>query len=97
MTDYEKKCLTCKHNYKTYGDTPRCNCMCENHDMYEPLTNYDRIKAMNVEEMAEFLAVPCECNVDPERDGYIECGNALCIARLIKWLESTIEEWSMGE
>ena len=43
MTEYEKKCLTCKHNYKAEGDTPRCNCMCENHDMYEPMSYCDKV------------------------------------------------------
>ena len=28
MTEYEKKCLTCKNNYKPSDYESRCNCMC---------------------------------------------------------------------
>lgn len=35
LTEYEEKCLFCKHNYKTLEDIPRCNCMCENHSDFE--------------------------------------------------------------
>ena len=55
------------------------------------MTNIERIRAMTSEELAKFIAVPCECEVDPEVDGYVECGNELCIKRLIKYLESEVE------
>ena len=55
-------------------------------------TNFERIKAMTVEELAAYLAIPCECEVDPEKDGYIECGNDLCVKRLIKWLNQPSKE-----
>lgn len=55
------------------------------------MTNFERIKGMSVEELAKFIAVPCECEVDPEVDGYIECENDLCIKRLIKYLESEVD------
>lgn len=50
-------------------------------------TNADRIRAMTDEKLAKFLTHPCECSVDPETDGYRECGNNLCIAYLLKWLK----------
>lgn len=35
LTEYEEKCLFCKHNYKPLNCVPRCNCMCENHSDFE--------------------------------------------------------------
>ena len=57
----------------------------------KPKTNADRIRAMTDEELARFLSAPCECSVDPETDGYRECGNPLCIAYLVKWLQQPAE------
>lgn len=56
------------------------------------MTNFERIKTMSVDEFARFIANPCECDVDPEVDGYVECGNELCIKRLIQYLESEVTE-----
>ena len=56
------------------------------------MTNYDRIKAMSVEEMAQLL---CNCS---------DCGNGRCYGNdlctqgdgacngLVKWLEQEVEE-----
>lgn len=57
----------------------------------EPQTNADRIRAMSDEELAAFLANPCQCDVDPERDGPRECGNDLCLQYLLKWLQQLYE------
>ena len=94
MTEYEKKCLTCKNNYKPSGCEPRCNCMCENHNMYEPISRYDRIVKMSVEEMAQFIndktygcmlrfGCPCDCG-----DNYQES----CVEKIKEWLESEVDE-----
>ena len=56
-----------------------------------PMTKADRIRAMSDEELAKLLSHPCECSVDPETDGYRECGNNLCIAYLLKWLKQPAE------
>ena len=55
-------------------------------------TNADKIRAMSNEELAKYLSNPCECTVDPERDGYRECGNDLCIKYLLEWLQQPAEE-----
>ena len=55
-------------------------------------TNADRIRAMSDEELAKYLSNPCNCAVDPERDGYRECGNDLCIKYLLEWLQQPAEE-----
>ena len=58
----------------------------------ELITNADKIRAMSDEELAEFLAEPCSCDVDPGCDGYRECGNDLCLKYLLKWLQQPAEE-----
>ena len=57
-----------------------------------PMTNSDRVRAMSDEELAAFLANPCQCDVDPERDGPRECGNDLCLKYLRDWLQQPTEE-----
>lgn len=55
-------------------------------------TNADRIRAMSDEELAKYLSNPCDCAVDPERDGFRECGNDLCVKYLLEWLQQPAEE-----
>ena len=57
-----------------------------------PMTNADRIRAMSDEELAKFIATPCQCEVSPKRDGFRECGNDLCLQYLLKWLQQPAEE-----
>ena len=56
------------------------------------LSNADRIRAKSDEELAKYLSNPCDCAVDPERDGYRECGNDLCVKYLLEWLQQPAEE-----
>lgn len=39
LTEYEKQCIFCKHNYKPLDCVPRCNCMCENHSDFKLTTD----------------------------------------------------------
>ena len=55
-------------------------------------TNADRIRKMSDEELAKFIATPCQCEVRPKRDGFRECGNDLCLQYLLKWLQQPAEE-----
>lgn len=55
-------------------------------------TNADKIRTMSDEELAKYLSNPCDCAVDPERDGYRECGNDLCVKYLLEWLQQPAEE-----
>lgn len=57
-----------------------------------PMTNADRIRDMSDEELAKFIATPCQCEVRPKRDGFRECGNDLCLQYLLKWLRQPAEE-----
>lgn len=68
------------------------------------MTNYERIKSMNVEEMAAELdilitefgsAVPCAaCAGEKDRTGNHCCADFSddCIQGVVKWLESEVEE-----
>ena len=84
-------CITCKadcHNAGTMARIIECS-------SYKPgriLTNADRIRAMSDEELAKYLSNPCDCAVDPERDGFRECGNDLCVKHLLEWLQQPAEE-----
>ena len=55
-------------------------------------TNADKIRAMSDKELAKYLSNPCDCAVDPERDGFRECGNDLCVKYLLDWLQQPAEE-----
>ena len=54
-------------------------------------TNADRIRSMTDEELAVLLSESCECSVDPNEDGYRECGNKFCIDYLLNWLQQPAE------
>lgn len=51
----EKNCSNCKHTNKVEDEFPCSVCIHNYIDKYEPITNYDRIKSMSVEEMAEWI------------------------------------------
>ena len=75
-------CITCKadcHNAGTMARIIECS-------SYKPgriLTNADRIRAMSDEKLAKYLSNPCDCEVDPERDGFgnVEtiCAWSICV------------------
>ena len=58
----------------------------------DPQTNADRIRAMSDDELAKFIANPCECSVNPTEDGYRECGNELCKKHLLEWLKQPADQ-----
>lgn len=57
----------------------------------QKLSNADCIRAMSDEELAELLANPCPCDVNPKCDGYRECGSDLCLKYLLEWLQKPKE------
>ena len=77
-----------------------CELHLDSYDIDEPrdcpdyirASNADRIRAMSDEELAKYLSNPCDCEVDPERDGFRECGNDLCVKYLLEWLQQPAEE-----
>lgn len=86
MADWKKtKCGTCVYQRKK----PICN-SCLRFQLYRPMTNAERIRAMDDEELAEFLArkSPCThfCN-------YIgkTCQGVSCKQGILEWLQSEAE------
>ena len=99
------KCRNCKHPRwaEEYPGRPFfgwCDEINDSPDMdierecrcFKSASNADIIRRMSDEELAEFLAEPCGCDVDPGCDGYRECGNDLCLKYLLKWLQQPAEE-----
>lgn len=68
-------CSKCKHNYKPPTCEPKCNRMCDGESDFEPITNAMRIRSMNDEELAEFLAEKCNIGIE-----FARC-----------WLQSEVE------
>ncbi len=48
-------CNSCKHWDKELNEYPCSKCIHNALDYYKPMTNFDRIKAMSVEKLAEFI------------------------------------------
>ena len=99
------KCRNCKHPRwaEEYPGRPFfgwCDEINDSPDMdierecrcFEPATNAEIIRRMSNEELAKFIATPCQCEVRPKRDGFRECGNDLCLQYLLKWLQQPAEE-----
>lgn len=95
--DEPRNCKKCKN-----FDTETIGCLymdadCIIGEMYEPFTNYDRIRNMCVEEMAEFITDiqedPCNC-CNYRSSG--KCGGGYdlitCRKGVIEMLESEVTE-----
>ena len=51
----EKSCPSCKHTNKEKNEFPCSVCVRNYTDKYEPMTNYDLIKSMSLEEVAGLI------------------------------------------
>ena len=76
-------CRKCKHNYKMPGDEPRCNLMCDGESDFEPITKYDQIHAMSIEELAEWLT---KITDDAQLDAKTKCNY-----QWGEWLQSEVK------
>lgn len=63
-------CRKCKHNYKPSTCEPKCNRMCDGESDFEPITKYDQIHAMSIEELAEWLT---KITDDAQLDARTKC------------------------
>lgn len=72
------------------GDTAKCDFYPEKR---KPITNFDRIKAMSVEELAELIRlVSYHCSALASENGCCGCRQPYCERTdLIKWLESEVQ------
>ena len=82
-------CETCKKKDARCYCAPNSTC-----EGYEPLTRFEKIKLMSIEEMAQVInaktygcmfrfGCPCDCG-----ENYPES----CVEEIKKWLESEVEE-----
>ena len=55
------------------------------------MTNYDRIRNMSVDEMAEFINGRSPCDTCKLHDGQT-CANVWCIQGVKQWLESEVDD-----
>jgi hypothetical protein len=79
--------------YSTFGGAYQHLVPCHKCEQFEPITNYDRIKAMSKEELAEmlsdFCAVSNDCMMCPFSKN---CPKTYYVHDWIKWLNSEVEE-----
>ena len=90
IDEQKKICEKCKN-----FDSKVLGCLymdadCINGEMYEPFTNYDRIRNMSVEEMANLLISIYE-SMDLT-EVFIEGKPFRNHTQLIEWLESEVED-----
>lgn len=76
-------CRKCKHNYKPSTCEPKCNRMCDGESDFEPITKYDQIHAMSIEELAEWLT---KITDDAQLDAKTKCNY-----QWKDWLQSEAE------
>ena len=88
-----EKCLYYKSKEKC-GECGRLSNVMDNKPMFTPNTNYNRIKSMSVEEMAEYLSDHWSCIgcafekvCDDNLYRYISCHK-----NIKQWLEQEVEE-----
>ena len=91
--EYGKKCKSCAHNVNDRESEYNCPCMCENHNMYEPKTNYEIFMSMSAEEFSHYIECPYM-----RWQEYGECKfgwhkpTKTCTECIIEWLNSPVEE-----
>ena len=49
------RCLACKYWDKGLEEAPCNKCVYNSVDNFKPMTNYERIKAMSLDELADFI------------------------------------------
>lgn len=69
------KCRKCKNYEKEIQGCLYMDADCKNGENFEPITNYDRIKSMSVEEMAVYLVEEHEYGVAHET--YFVCPDGM--------------------
>ena len=85
------KCDSCKHQDKGVKDYP-CNvCIHNAVEQFEPMTNFERIKAMSVEQLATFIGGIYDTGDNAKfiNGTTIPCYNEYNIQ---EWLERKVEE-----
>ena len=55
------------------------------------MNNYEKIKAMSIDEMAEFISSSCQMTMGFSCDDSL-CGDIHCLKHINQWLEAESEE-----
>ena len=86
------KCNSCKYWDKELNEYPCNTCIHNAVERFKPMTNFDRIKAMSVEKLAEFI-----CGIYDEDEDNAKFINGITIPcynedDIKEWLEREVEE-----
>ena len=86
------KCYSCKCWDKELDEYPCNKCIHNATDQFKPMTNFDRIKAMTVEKLAEFIC--CIYDIEEDRAKFINGTIIPCYNQcdIKEWLEREVEE-----
>lgn len=93
----ETSCERCKHQNKAEEEHPCSVCANNYTDKFEPETNYDRIRAMSVEEMAYIISKSGNCEeycvfAKDEMCNAIGSDESICIDGCKQWLLQEVSE-----
>lgn len=83
-------CNSCKYWDKDMDEAPCNKCVHNALNHFKPMTNFDKIKRMTIEELAKFI---CDCTDCERCYGRDLCKRGDGVANgLVKYLESEVEE-----
>ena len=83
-TDYD-----CCARYSTFGGAYQHLVPCHKCDLFEPITNYDRIRSMSKEELADFI---CDIYASNEHASIRVAGKWMLPEDIEDWLTSEVED-----
>lgn len=90
-----KSCETCSYVGKSENDYPCSKCTRNASDQWKPMSNADKIRAMDDEELAEFLPIVSDLMCQPTEECMkIICNHGECSKTTqcaLKWLQSEAE------
>ena len=81
-----ESCESCKYWDRGLDESPCNNCVHRYVDKYEPMTNFDIIKAMSVEQLANFI---CDIYASNEHREIRVDGKWMLPEDVEEWLERT--------
>ena len=85
-------CNSCKYWDKDMDEAPCNRCIHNALNHFKPMTNFDRIKRMTIEELASFLCACSDCgNGRCYGDGLCKPGDGTCNG-IIKYLKSEVTD-----
>lgn len=83
------KCDSCKHWDRGLDEHPCNKCIHNAIERYEPMTNFERIKAMSVEELADFI---CDIYASNEHREIRVNGKWMHPEDVEEWLEREVDD-----